>query len=185
MLELIRASDYREAVWKNGGGLSSEIAADDFSPPGWRVSVARIDRDGPFSDFRGYARTIVALDGGSVTLEVDGGSVALALYEPFPFAGEIAVNARLSGGPARDLNVMTQRAEWIHDVEIVSAPARFVLDEDEFAFVYAIDGTTFVDDESCRSGDTVAIDECESFGVRPEAGAHAAVIRITPASESS
>jgi len=180
---LIPASDYSEAPWKNGGGLSYEIAVDDFMPPVWRLAIARIDRDGPFSDWRGYDRTIVALDGGSVTLEVEGASIALEPYQPFPFAGEIAVNARVTGGSARDLNVMTLRSESLHDVEIVEGTARFVLDDDELAFVYAIGGDVFVDDERCGAGDTVCIDECESFGVRAEAGARAVVIRITPANE--
>jgi len=180
MLHYLRASDYREVPWKNGGGLTSEIAVDDFDPPAWRISVARIDRDGPFSDFAGYDRTIVALDGGSVTLEVEGGSITLERYQPFPFAGEIAVNALVSS-EARDLNVMTQRNEWLHDVEIVESVTLFALDEDEFALVYAIDGATLVEAEWCAAGDAIVIDECETFGVRPEAGAHAAVIRITPA----
>jgi uncharacterized protein len=183
VLHYLRASDYREAPWKNGGGLSYEIAADDFTPPTWRISVARIDRDGPFSDFRGYDRTIVALDGGSVTLDVPGGSFTLQRGEPFPFAGEIAVTARLSGEPARDLNVMTMRNEWLHDVEVVNVPMRFVLDEDEFAFVYALVGATLVDDERCAAGDTIVVDEAESVMVDPDAGASAIVIRIMPTSE--
>jgi environmental stress-induced protein Ves len=183
MLHLLRASDYREAPWKNGGGLSYEIAADDFTPPTWRISVARIDRDGPFSDFRGYDRTIVALDGGTVTLEVPGGSFTLERGQPFPFAGEIPVTARLTGEPARDLNVMTLRNEWLHDVEIVNVPMRFVLDEDEFAFVYAHSGATLVDNERCTAGDTMVVDEAESFSVLPDFEASAVVIRVTPTSE--
>jgi uncharacterized protein len=180
VIHRIPSSDYREAPWKNGGGLSYEIAADDFTPPAWRVSVARIDRAGPFSDFSGYDRTIVALDGGTVELDVNGERVPLERNIPYAFPGEAKVLATLDGGAARDLNVMTQRNEWLHDVEIVSEPARFVLDEDEFALVYVIAGAVNVENERCLAGDALAIEECDSFGVAPEAGATACVIRVTP-----
>ena len=180
MLQLIPAAEYREALWKNGGGLSYEIACDDATNPTWRIAVARINRPGPFSDYRGYDRTILALEGGSVELEVNGARIPLVPLHPYGFPGEARVHAHTRGGPARDLNVMTMRDEWVHDVEIVGAPARFVLDEEEFALVYAIDGAVLVDEQRCAAGDTVAVDECESFGVTPDAGAHAAVIRITP-----
>ena len=176
---LIRASEYREAPWKNGGGLTHEIAADDFTPPAWRVSIARIDRDGPFSDFSGYDRTIVALDGGAVTLNVGGENITLQPNAPYRFVGEANVSAMVAA-PARDLNVMTLRSEYVHDVEIVDSPARFVLDEDEFALIYAIGGAVAVDGEPCAADDTVAIEDTHAFGVVPTTGAAACVIRITP-----
>jgi uncharacterized protein len=178
MIERIAAGDYVEQPWKNGGGLSHEIAA--FVSEGtmlWRVAIAKIAKDGPFSDFSGYDRTILALDGGTVMLEVEGGTVALQPGEPFPFAGEIAVAARLTGEPARDLNVITLRAEFVHDVEIVTGPQRFAMDEDEVAFVYAIESAAGVDGTAIAQGDTVIIQDEESFSV--VTGGSAAVIRIT------
>ena len=63
MILLPRAA-YRRSVWKNGGGVTHEIirvpAEGDFH---WRLSVAEIDRSGPFSDFTGYSRTMVLLAG--------------------------------------------------------------------------------------------------------------------------
>src|SRR3546814_16047971 len=48
--------------WKNGSGVTSELAID---PPGataenfrWRISLARIAQDGPFSAFPGITRWI-------------------------------------------------------------------------------------------------------------------------------
>jgi environmental stress-induced protein Ves len=171
-VEIIRAAEYREVPWKNGGGLTYEIAADDF----WRVAIAVIDRDGPFSDWRGFDRTILALDGGRVFLDIGEESIELRPGEPYEFAGETVVAARIEGGPARDLNVMTARSEYTHDVEIVSGKQRFVLDDDEFAFIYAIDAVN-VGGEDCAPGDTIVIDEPQSFTVH--AAGRAAVIRIT------
>ena len=182
MIELIRARDYREQPWKNGGGLTREIAVafsdDESTSVLWRVSLATIDRDGPFSEFRGYDRTIVALDADPVELEVDGKLVVLERGHPHEFRGEARVACRLRGSATRDLNAMTLRDAFVHDVEIVTSAQRFVLDDDEIAFVYAIDGDAAVDSAPCAPGDTIWLQEADAVDVRT--GGSAAVIRITP-----
>lgn len=182
MIERIRARDYRERPWKNGGGLTREIAvafSDDTSQHVlWRVSLATIDRDGPFSEFRGYDRTIVALDEDPVELNIDGKAVVLERGAPHEFRGESKVACRLRGSATRDLNAMTLRDTFVHDVEIVTSVQRFVLDEDEIAFVYAIDGDAAVESTPCAAGDTIWLQEADAVDVRT--GGSAAVVRITP-----
>lgn len=181
MLTRIAASEYRERPWKNGGGLSHEIAASlsggDSGELLWSVSIATIERDGAFSDYRGYDRTIVAIGGDPVALHIAGQAHVLHHAEPFAFAGEARVEARLCGAIARDLNVITLRNGYVHDVEIVEGRQRFVLDEDELAFVYAIDGEARVDTASLAQGDALRIEGLEAFDIR--AGGRAAVVRIT------
>jgi uncharacterized protein len=182
LIELIRQSQYVEQPWKNGGGLTREIAVEfsggSQSQMLWRVSVATIVRDGPFSEFRGYDRTIVAIDGGPVELHVDEELVTLLHAQPFEFAGESKVTCHLGGGIARDLNVMTSRNSYAHDVEIVTVPQRFVLDEEEICFVYAIEGAAWVDETACEQYETLRVDGLNAIGVRTQSCA--AVVRITP-----
>jgi M3 family oligoendopeptidase len=104
-------------AWRNGGGWTTVLAqADGGEPLEWRISIAEIERDGPFSDFSGYDRTIVA-EGGSFTLEFDDGErVTVEPLVPFSFAGERAVLCRLHGAPVRAFNVMTLRDAFEHDV---------------------------------------------------------------------
>lgn len=102
--------------WKNGGGTTREIAA---WPPGagmdafaWRISVADIAADGPFSAFPGIDRQIALLDGAGVRLRAVDGTFDHRLDEigvPFAFAGETPVDATLIAGATRDFNVMTRR----------------------------------------------------------------------------
>ncbi len=111
--------------WKNGGGTTREIAA---APPGagvadfdWRVSVAEIASDGPFSAFPGVDRQIVLLEGAGVRLR--GARFDRCLdrpLEPFAFAGEEPVEASLLGGPSRDLNVMTRRGAARAELRVVA-----------------------------------------------------------------
>ncbi len=179
MIQRIRASEYREQPWKNGGGLTREIAvALSGDRVLWRLSIATIQRDGPFSEFRGYDRTIVALDGGSVELEVEGERVALDRGAPYDFPGEAKVLCRVTGGAARDLNVMTLRDDVAHDCEIITGATRFVLDEDETVFVYAIEGTATALGATCSAGDSLRVQldgtvEIATTGL-------AAVVRVTP-----
>jgi environmental stress-induced protein Ves len=178
VVELLKPSEYRRQRWKNGGGVTDEIAADAESPPAWRISIATIERDGPFSDFRGYDRTIVALDE-RVTLTIDGVDVPLRLHEPFDFRGESTVEAHV-GATARDLNVMTLRTDFAHDVEILRTPQRYLVDEDELVFAYVLCGEATVSDLHCTAGETAYLDEVERFDIVPAADSAVCVIHITP-----
>jgi len=149
--EVIRAASYRQVPWKNGGGTSREIAAGD----GWRISVASIDRDGWFSDFTGYDRTIVPVEGGGIELTIDGVSQRLQRqYEPFAFRGEGKTCCRLLGGPARDLNVMTLRGRWSHAVSVSRVTGRRLrLAAGALCFAYVLRGSVL----EAAAGDTIFI----------------------------
>lgn len=144
----------------------------------WRLSLATIERDAPFSEFRGYDRTIVAIDGGAVELELQGRRVALGRLQPYDFPGETPVTCRVTGGAARDLNVMTLRDDFVHDCEIVTSRQRFVLDGDEIVFVYAIDGATSALDATCVAGESLQLQADDTVDITTTGCA--AVVRITP-----
>ena len=95
--------------WKNGGGVTRTLAAD---PDGrWRVSIADIERDGPYSRFPGYDRVSVVLSGDGVTLQGEGVAVPLRPREPAPFGGDVGLQSTLIGGPVRVLNLFVRRGE--------------------------------------------------------------------------
>jgi environmental stress-induced protein Ves len=96
--------------WRNGGGVTRELLA---WPPGagadWlvRVSVADIDRDGPFSPFPGVQRCFAVLEGTGVVLDFSGIEQTLTTASaPLSFDGVAAPGCRLVNGPTRDLNLM-------------------------------------------------------------------------------
>ena len=141
--------------WKNGGGMTREIAKDESGErPGWRLSIATIDRSGPFSDFTGYDRTMVPLSG--VPFELlfrDRGAIIMReLYRPASFCGEWETECRLLAGPAEDLNVMTLRSSFAHRVQILDVAFREVpLERDAMHFLYALEGDA--------AGDTLWIEQ--------------------------
>lgn len=114
--------------WKNGGGTTTEIAVH---PPGasldafdWRVSMAHVGTDGPFSSFPGIDRTLSVLTGNGIALAFgDGETVRLERSSPpYAFAADRAVEGLLVAGPIDDLNVMTRRGRWLHRVERLDGP---------------------------------------------------------------
>ncbi len=116
---LIRGADLVAAPWKNGGGVTREVAAfpeqagmESFV---WRVSVADVAQAGPFSRFEGVDRTLVLLAGAGMVLDETAGAQVLkshALEQPLDiarFAGEVHIDARLIDGATRDFNLMVRR----------------------------------------------------------------------------
>jgi environmental stress-induced protein Ves len=120
MTVLIPFAGLSAVPWKNGGGSTTQIAIeppdagfDDFD---WRISLATIAEDGPFSVFPGVDRTLALVEGHGVTLDIAGSErVVLCDDEPMvSFPGEASVYAKLNRGPTTDFNVMTQRERCRH-----------------------------------------------------------------------
>ena len=117
----LRHADRPATPWKNGGGVTREIAA---WPPGapltdfdWRISLATVAEAGPFSAFPGVDRVLSVVEGQLVMAIADGPARALTIAsDPLAFAGEAAVWADVPGGPAMDVNVMTRRGRVAAEV---------------------------------------------------------------------
>ena len=109
---VLTSSDYQRMPWKNGGGTTTEIwkAVTPDSETLWRVSIADVASDGPFSAFPGIDRFIMVIEGKGMELTVDGRTQRLAdLFEPFAFSGDAKTDCRLIAGPIRDFNLMVAR----------------------------------------------------------------------------
>src|SRR3954469_7451139 len=89
--------EFEKQSWKNGGGTTTELARDGAGDAfAWRLSVAEIERSGPFSEFPGYERTIMLLEGGGMELTVGSRTVRLARpLQPFVFDGAAKTTCRL------------------------------------------------------------------------------------------
>ena len=122
-MKILRNKDHRRMPWKNGGGETTEIAVfppqADLSGFGWRVSMAKVASDGPFSVFSGIDRTLLILEGEGMELDIAGREpiVLTRASEPLAFPADASTSARLVSGAIVDLNIMTRRGQWTHKVE--------------------------------------------------------------------
>jgi environmental stress-induced protein Ves len=143
VFRLIAPSQYRRMPWKNGGGVTEEIATH---PEGaglesfdWRVSIAEVARDGPFSIFSGTERTITLIDGAGMRLSSGRRDVVLRTpFEPYAFDGEDPIDCALLSGPVRDFNAMVRRERARGSVAAVRA--RTTIETADFRLVFAAIG---------------------------------------------
>lgn len=136
---VIHLADVPAAPWKNGGGVTRELAV--WPQPAdwvWRMSVADVAQDGPFSVFEGIDRWFAVLDGAGVQLDMAGKSHALTpLDAPFFFDGAAPVDCRLLAGKTVDFNLMLRRSSASALMQRVSGSFEKMLDAPKTIAVYA------------------------------------------------
>lgn len=123
---LIRVADCPLVAWRNGGGVTREIACfpagagmEDFA---WRLSAARVDVAGAFSHFAGVDRTIAILSG-RLGLAVAGRDPVVLTPggAAYAFPGDVAAFGTPEGGPVVDLNLMVRRGAGIGSIRALDA----------------------------------------------------------------
>ncbi|MGC0053580.1 HutD family protein [Brucella pituitosa] len=144
--KVLKAQDHRRMPWKNGGGVTVEIAihpinasVDNFD---WRISTATVANDGPFSVFPDIDRTLSVLEGNGIVLDVEGVETTLTRETaPFAFAADASSGARLIDGTITDLNVMTRRGRFTHQVErIVTNDSAIIAPDRGTMLVFCAEG---------------------------------------------
>lgn len=134
MASVLRHSDLPIEAWKNGGGLTSEIAicpeGADLADFDWRISMATIGVDGGFSEFAGIDRSLALVAGKGVNLQFGKAEPQplMPKEKPLRFAGETQVYASLLQGKVIDFNVMTRRSSYTHTLQqqLFSEPQTWV-----------------------------------------------------------
>lgn len=114
-------SDYLEMPWANGKGVTVELAkAEHHGRLLWRLSMAVVAEDGPFSIFPGIERNLTVLDGPGFRLLGEGVDLDCQPLSPVAFAGDVPIRAVTYGGASTDFNVMTDRRLPLPQVAVAS-----------------------------------------------------------------
>jgi environmental stress-induced protein Ves len=109
---LVDANQIPAQPWRNGGGSTRELLAWPTAHD-WlfRISLAQVAQDGPFSSFPGIERWIALVEGAGMTLRFASGSEPLSIgREPLRFDGALAPACSLERGTTLDLNLMVDRS---------------------------------------------------------------------------
>ncbi|MCX4689280.1 HutD family protein [Kitasatospora purpeofusca] len=149
-VQLLRAAERPATAWRNGGGVTREVAGypagsglDDFE---WRVSLADVGTAGPFSAFAGVDRVITLVEGPGMALTVDGTEhVVDAPFRPFAFSGDAATDCRLLGGPLVDFNVMTRRGRATAELALATEPRPLVVAAGTTVLLVCLSGAADLD----------------------------------------
>jgi environmental stress-induced protein Ves len=183
---ILSPADYRRMPWQNGGGHTTEIAAH---PPGsgfnsfaWRVSVADVQQDGPFSLFAGVDRTLVLLSGAGMRLTGDGEPLELrTTFEPVSFTGDQPFHCNLVDGPVRDFNLMVRRGTASGSIVVRREGGEGIAPADAY-ICYAAVGSS----ECLVAGHPpISLAEAHTLLLTPEAGATAHGLSVNPTAAGS
>ena len=184
----IPANEYRRERWKNGAGWTREILrwpmeSEDWD---WRLSIAEVDKEGPFSAFPGVDRELVLLAGEGMRLLFEDGEVA-ELQPPHDrvrFAGERTVRSELVAGPTQDFNLMWKRdrveAQLLHRPLV--GPMLFFAEPGVHWAVHVLAGRAAFKDRlppvQLEQGDTALIDASGSGRVLIDGGGELLLVRL-------
>ena len=178
-MKIIRARDCRTTPWKNGGGSTTEIAVEPSGASldtfAWRISVASVAADGPFSEFPGIDRTLAVLRGKGVALTI-GSNASVTLEcgaEPISFAGDVPTWARLIAGEITDLNVMTRRGRFSHRLRRIRQPVSCEFGDSDITVALSFNGSATLASEQ----DVATLDHGDAAIVL---GARGGSFRILP-----
>ncbi len=144
-MKVQRFSEHRAMPWANGLGTSYEVASDR-NVDGvwtWRVAIAPVVADGPFSAMPGVDRELVVIEGNGMELEVDGESVECLPGRVARFTGDSATFARLVDGSLVDLGLMTVRGVVTGSMVVVAGVGEVV----ESDVLVAIGDAVFEDEK--------------------------------------
>jgi uncharacterized protein len=121
-MEIIRYAELKAQPWRNGGGVTRELASHPAATRAgdaavqdgwdWRVSIAEMSKAGGFSTFPGMDRVLTVIDGELLLLSVDGAEHPLEKYRPFRFSGDADSAGALPTGDIRNLNVITRNGAF-------------------------------------------------------------------------
>jgi len=123
---------FQTLPWRNGLGSTVELLAETRNKNeafSWRLSIASVANDGPFSDFSGYDRTLLLLEGSGINLNKPNGifKVLNSSLDYANFKGEDLIDATLHDGPIKDFNIMTLRSICTSSVTAIDETSESLL----------------------------------------------------------
>jgi len=123
---LARAS-YTAMPWRNGAGITHEIAREPAQGEAfsWRLSLASLEVNGPFSSYAGYQRCVALVAGRGFRLHI-GSAHAQELRtrgNHVLFDGASATRCELLDGPCTDLSLIVREPGLIDHVSPLAVGA--------------------------------------------------------------
>ncbi|MBC7537476.1 MAG: HutD family protein [Bacteriovorax sp.] len=131
MITLLKKTSYNESRWKNGNGITRQIAiypehatvaANDFL---WRISSAIVTQANSFSHFSNCERQLVVWRGTGLLLN----GTPMLPNSPITFSGEDNINCELLGDkPVEDLGIIYLKNEVQTTLKVLVLTAPTTID---------------------------------------------------------
>jgi environmental stress-induced protein Ves len=154
MLTIFSPETFKTIPWKNGLGHTTELAISDggnLDNFDWRLSIASVVNNGDFSNFSGYQRNLVLIEGNGLTLDHRNGDVdkLTQLLDVAHFDGGCNTHGALVDGAIKDFNIMTNQTSFTADVNCYIEPQHISvkLSTDSLVFAYSLSGELTIDSD--------------------------------------
>jgi uncharacterized protein len=181
VMRIIRFTDLERTPWKNGGGMTREIAiARAGDALIWRLSIADVGGDGPFSKFEGLSRILTVIEGHGMELIGPSETLQADYAVPVSFSGALDIRSRLKTGPLRDFNLIYNPSFCTGHAQVIATASGHVVEAKSGRVIalHCIKGSVaFGDEKLLHKGDTVLI-EAEAYQYSVAESSAALVITI-------
>lgn len=163
-MRVLRVADLAMAPWKNGGGVTREVArTEDGAALIWRVSIADVSADGPFSAFPGMTRILTVIEGAGMRLVHAEGMIEALPLRPVRFDGGMPVRSEMIGGALRDLNLIFDPGRVAMSAEVLR-PGRDVPAEGAHGMLVLSGGCHLPGHGGVEAGELALFDDGTSEG---------------------
>ena len=174
-MQIVRKNSFQTSRWKNGGGITHEIARSDTEEIfGWRMSVAEVKSDGPFSLFPHHHRILTVIEGEGMDLLGAAASYHANHLVPVRFLGDEQIMGKLASRPCRDFNLIFDPLRYSAKIAVEHGKQKI---SNCFA-VYMVSGGV----ADMRAGDMALLQDSNDF-VQLGDGAQALVISLNTISK--
>jgi len=143
MISIIPATSFKTVPWKNGKGETIELAINEggtLDSFDWRLSIASVTENGVFSDFSGYQRNLVLIDGNCIHLTHDKAHTD-KLNQQLDFAtfdGGSVTEGLLPAGAIKDFNIITSHKKCQTKVETFPSVTEQEITFQGLVFAYSL-----------------------------------------------
>lgn len=156
-----------QTPWKNGGGITRKIRKSAKDEPFWRLSIADVDQDGPFSLFPNMHRILTVIEGKGMRLIGPKQDYLAQKWSPVNFSGEESIQGDLLDGPIQDFNLIYDIASW--QAEVIIGQTDCLIDHvknpSNMQALYCLEGQLcFKNDEPLARYDGLII-EAETYSI--------------------
>lgn len=139
--------------WANGNGETRELRAwPDVNAHQWRLSIATISSDQPFSHFAEVDRALMVLSPAGVSLRIEDETAVLKQYDAVSFAGEKWVVPVGVVAPSMDLNFFAPRTKHMLSLKTLAIRRATTI---QATAVVALEGALRFRDAGLSFGDCV------------------------------
>jgi len=145
MYTIITPTQFKTLPWKNGKGETIELAINDNATLDnflWRISMATVVEDGVFSDFSGYMRNLILIEGNGLNLQHDHNHIDKLshLLDVATFDGGCKTVGNLHNGAITDFNVITDKAKYQTTVSTYFQRTTQQIKGTDLCFIYSLIG---------------------------------------------